>query len=911
MSIPFRERNPVPIGAVGLLVVAPAARPRVQHATSLPLIGGGDRYRAAFTEAGGLRERRRRPHRRRQGRQGRRASSSTATTCASTFRVTDAGRLRRRDRRAHPDQDAARARSTSSLEPRGGGQLKEGSADPARAHRLVLRRRQRVHRPRRPRPSGSTPTSWPSRSTTLATEFKDTPPDVRAALDGLSRLSQHHRLARRPSCASCSPRPTASPAPLAERNKAVESSSSRTPTCCSSSSTSAARRSTPLFTNTSALAQQVTGLVARQPRRAGAGPRRSCTKVLAVLREARGGPRATPSRRWRPFTRLFANMLGNGRWFDTYIQNLTAADVGRELMHSAAHAAPAQPAASRARPGRPRSSPRSPCVALVAGAYACLAAQEPVARHGASSPAPSACSPGPTCGSSASRSARYRGRARAATGRGRLRVRRRSTRSPPTRRRPSSPRRWSATGTCSCSRPTPTARGWPTAREIPLERTAVPVELDRISQSLDDLIVALGPTGANKDGALSRLLDTARPTSTARAQDLHDTNRDLVLRARARCPAAATTCSHGEEPADLHDHAGRRTTQQVRRLNANLANVSDQLDGERDDLGRGPEEPRRRPRARCAPSSTTTAPCSRRTSTSCRRSPAPSPSSATPWPRPSTTRPVALSATCSNAYNPRSGTLDTRANVDENPRPRDVLCNLSSPVAAASSRSRAAQAARGPAATSSRTGVELPLDRSRRCRSPRRRPVPADAADARRRPHPRRPARRCPMTAADVRCRWPRPGRSPPPRSRSGCRLPGRVRPPAARWAAGGGDIYRVTAEFADVLDLVPQSAVKVDEVTVGAVEKIELDGWTARVDRCACRGASKLPDNAVAELQADLAARREVRRRSRRPPTARRRGAARRRRPHPARRAPAATPRSRRCSARCRCCSTAVAWPS
>jgi phospholipid/cholesterol/gamma-HCH transport system substrate-binding protein len=24
-----------------------------------------------------------------------------------------------------------------------------------------------------------------------------------------------------------------------------------------------------------------------------------------------------------PFTRMFANVLGNGRWFDTYIQNLT------------------------------------------------------------------------------------------------------------------------------------------------------------------------------------------------------------------------------------------------------------------------------------------------------------------------------------------------------------------------------------------------------------------------------------------------------------------------------------------------------------------------------------------------------------------------------------------------------------
>ena len=41
---------------------------------------------------------------------------------------------------------------------------------------------------------------------------------------------------------------------------------------------------------------------------------------------------------------------------------------------------------------------------------------------------------------------------------------------------------------------------------IGLERTAVPVELDRIFSSLNDLNVALGPEGANKNGALSRLL---------------------------------------------------------------------------------------------------------------------------------------------------------------------------------------------------------------------------------------------------------------------------------------------------------------------------------------------------------------------------------------------------------------------
>jgi len=67
--------------------------------------------------------------------------------------------------------------------------------------------------------------------------------------------------------------------------------------------------------------------------------------------------------------------------------------------------------------------------------------------------------------------------------------------------------------------------------------------------------------------------------------------------------------------------------------------------------------------------------------------------------------------------------------------------------------------------------------------------------------------------------------------------------------AAGGDDVYRVTAEFADVLDLVPQSSVKVDQVTVGTVEKIELNGWTARVTVRLPRSV-KLPDNAIAQLK-------------------------------------------------------------
>jgi phospholipid/cholesterol/gamma-HCH transport system substrate-binding protein len=81
----------------------------------------------------------------------------------------------------------------------------------------------------------------------------------------------------------------------------------------------------------------------------------------------------------------------------------------------------------------------------------------------------------------------------------------------------------------------------------------------------------------------------------------------------------------------------------------------------------------------------------------------------------------------------------------------------------------------------------------------------------------------------------------------SGCQ--GAFDLPLPGGAAQRGDIMRVTAEFADVLDLVPQSSVKVDQVTVGSVEKIELNGWTARVTLRLPKDV-KLPDNAIAELK-------------------------------------------------------------
>ena len=57
----------------------------------------------------------------------------------------------------------------------------------------------------------------------------------------------------------------------------------------------------------------------------------------------------------------------------------------------------------------------------------------------------------------------------------------------------------------------------------------------------------------------------------------------------------------------------------------------------------------------------------------------------------------------------------------------------------------------------------------------------------------------------------------------SGCKFNGAASIPLPGGQGTGSDAYKVTVEFPDVLDLVPQSAVKVDDVTVGSVTSIEV----------------------------------------------------------------------------------------
>jgi len=209
--------------------------------------------------------------------------------------------------------------------------------------------------------------------------------------------------------------------------------------------------------------------------------------------------------------------------------------------------------------------------------------------------------------------------------------------------------------------------------QIGLDRTAVPVELDRISSSLDDLLVALGPTGANKDGAFAQALDTGAKNLDGQGQKLHDTNRDLSK--------ALETLSGGRNDLfgtvkNLQTFTSMLATndQQVRRLNGDLASVSTQLDAERDDLAAALKN------LAVALSEVSSFVHDNRAGLTTNLHQLASVTGTVAKQRDAlaetlTNAPVAIS-NLQNAYNPATGTLDTRANVNENLKLQTLLCNL-------------------------------------------------------------------------------------------------------------------------------------------------------------------------------------------------------------------------------------------
>lgn len=67
----------------------------------------------------------------------------------------------------------------------------------------------------------------------------------------------------------------------------------------------------------------------------------------------------------------------------------------------------------------------------------------------------------------------------------------------------------------------------PADAEIPRDRTATPVEVDQLLTSLNQLMTALGPQGANKDGAVSDVLTKAAAYLDGNGQSVGDAIKNL------------------------------------------------------------------------------------------------------------------------------------------------------------------------------------------------------------------------------------------------------------------------------------------------------------------------------------------------------------------------------------------------
>lgn len=118
---------------------------------------------------------------------------------------------------------------------------------------------------------------------------------------------------------------------------------------------------------------------------------------------------------------------------------------------------------------------------------------------------------------------------------------------------------------------------------IPVERTAVPVELDRVYKSLDQLATSLGPNGANKDGSLNRLLQSSANALGGNGGALKNSITELA-------GAVGTLADNRGNLFATVDNLGKfsnmlaRNDGQVRTLSNQLADFSGFLASERGDL---------------------------------------------------------------------------------------------------------------------------------------------------------------------------------------------------------------------------------------------------------------------------------------------------------------------------------------
>jgi phospholipid/cholesterol/gamma-HCH transport system substrate-binding protein len=314
MSIPFRERNPVRVGAASLAVILLVMIVAFK-AGDLPLIGGGDTYHADFSEAGGLK-----------------VNDEVRIAGVRVGKVTgidlDGNKVKVSFKVKTPShfgpQTAAQIKVKTllgamylALKPDGDGQMAKGTTIPTsrttsaydvvHAFSGLANRAERIDTDRLAKSID-----------TLADLTKDTPASFQGTLRGLSRLSetvasrndQINELLKNLDKVSGT---------LSDRDQDIVDLMKNSDILLRAL---VARRAAVhrLLVSTSRFSNELTLLV--QQSRADLKPALSNLQGVVNLLLKNQNNLDESLRLIAPFYRVFANTLGSGPWFDTWISNL-------------------------------------------------------------------------------------------------------------------------------------------------------------------------------------------------------------------------------------------------------------------------------------------------------------------------------------------------------------------------------------------------------------------------------------------------------------------------------------------------------------------------------------------------------------------------------------------------------------
>ncbi len=308
---PFRERNPVVIGLLGFALIA-ALIVGAFKADQLPLIGGGDTYYANFSEVGGLRS----------GQEVRIAGVSVGKVksidlAGDKVRVKfllDKGTSFGTETGAGVKVKTLLGSMYLALMPEGPGQLPKGATipiarttppyDAVAAFSELSETTDKIDVPQL------------SKALDAVSELtKNTPQDFRGAIKGVSELSRN--------LAARDDQINTLLVSLKKVTGVLNSRNSELETLFKDSdvlfSAVAARRASihNLLVATTSLSDQLRGLV--KDTRADLKPALSQLETVTNMLRARQYDLDEALRVFGPFTRVFANALGSGPWFDTYL----------------------------------------------------------------------------------------------------------------------------------------------------------------------------------------------------------------------------------------------------------------------------------------------------------------------------------------------------------------------------------------------------------------------------------------------------------------------------------------------------------------------------------------------------------------------------------------------------------------